>query len=197
MAHSGCCCVPLSGFWDPASSRHLATLLSLADLLPGGHSCDTRQRVSWQGKLSAHFEWIRVPKWSSNLYRGLVSHALLRVPQGSVLTPLLIWKAARVCLPLLHHRFQATSQEVPKRPQLWSVRCRRGRMHQRFPLISGENLRSSKCLCQWCVSFKLYCHIWQMKRKKQNKKHSVCICFYWLMQFCCSLKSAAMKISGS
>lgn len=77
MAHSGCCCVPLSGFWDSASTRHLATLLSLADLLPGGHSCDTRQRVSWQGKLSAHFEWIRVPKWSSNLYRGLVSHALL------------------------------------------------------------------------------------------------------------------------
>jgi len=65
--------VLLSGFWDSASSRHLATLLSLADLLPGGHSCDTRQRVSWQGKLSAHFEWIRVPKWSSNLYRGLVS----------------------------------------------------------------------------------------------------------------------------
>lgn len=82
--------MPLSSFWDSASARHLATLLSLADLLPGGHSCDTRQRVSWQGKLSAHFEWIRVPKWSSNLYRGLVSHALLGVPQGSVLTPLLI-----------------------------------------------------------------------------------------------------------
>ena len=80
----------LSGFWDFASTRHLATLLSLADLLLGGHSCDTRQRVSWQGKLSAHFEWIRVPKWSSNLYRGLVSCSLLGVPQGSVLTTQLI-----------------------------------------------------------------------------------------------------------
>lgn len=139
MAHSGCCCVPLSGFWDPASTRHLATLLSLADLLPGGHSCDTRQRVSWQGKLSAHFEWIRVPKWSSNLYRGLVSHSLLRVPQGSVLTPLLIWNAARVMSPTVAS--QVSSNILPeRRPQLGSVRHRTGKdfpwLVQRFCLAA-------------------------------------------------------------
>lgn len=89
----------LSGFWDSASSRHLATLLLLADLVPGGRSCDTRQRVSWQGKLSAHFEWIRVPKWSSYLNRGLVSYTPLRGSSGLCFDTTVDLKGSEVMSP--------------------------------------------------------------------------------------------------
>lgn len=40
-------------------------------------------------------------------------------------------------------------------PQLYSVRCRRGNVHQRLPLISVESLSSSKCL-YWIAVYRLY-----------------------------------------
>lgn len=193
MAHSGCCRVLLlSGCWDSASTRHLATLLSLAELLPGGHSCDTRQRVSWQWKLSAHFEWIRVPKWSSNLYRGLVSHALLGITQGSVLTPLLIGKkrkkkAARVWFPPLLHRVSRSALKKKK-----SHDCDpSGSKSVRNALLISMDFFFVKMPNRGVCLYSCY---FQQKFYQASFRFFFFFSFYWLMHFCCSSESAAVKI---
>lgn len=151
MAHSGCCCVLLSGFWDAASSRHLATLLLLADLLPGGHSCDTRQRVSWQGKLSAHFEWIRVPKWSSYLNRGRVSYTPLRGSSGLCFDTTVDLKGNEGMSPTAAS--PVLRNVLGSGERLWILTGGWIRGHQIQPLIFADHLVSSKYLYLWCPHF--------------------------------------------
>ena len=58
-----------------------------------------------------------------------------------------------------------------KAPQLWSVRCRRAKLHQRLPLISVEILSSSECLYS-SAACRLHSSVISGK-----KMHQVCICF--------------------